>query len=625
MYTYNLVLFISIQHNVIIFAFILIFAPRLLLRVRGVFLKQTVSWMVFGVLEDPAKEYFIRRRHVPLSNNNNSNNDGTNNMNNGNNNNNSQNKNLYQIALMKLVQSCHDGSTADSKLVSGLNDLSSGDSSKSIDWSQGFVLRLLYLPESIVSSRLSSKVLFCGKAVLLLKRGKESSESRKLHDLRDSESYRYLARGHASLGLDTNTNTNNTDSITVADNSGEQASPRIGSVGSPGVFSRPLSPRSPRAEMTGNQIDNSLVGGEFSEQEMTAFTALFEQAAVANNHEATLLIEKMVNEIHFTVSSKLWKLLRDKYGFSQFLQLIRSTYLMGKGELYQAILDKLIVLTTNSTPPQKTMNSLLKWEVLRETAKLLGLEPSDLAFLIQLKVNTQNVEILDFFNQSSEVSLAGTAKIELKSEVDGNNTPSPTGFAANQFELSTGLGVLRLCDVSLIDERRIRKMQWNEAMKSMVEKGDQSKAELNENELERQKNEKAKPTVEFKQGYAWFPEMKHISKGFSVYASFTCDWSAVQLLSVRHPFFQSMPSHSKNNSATSFKEQLGLSIGSLYCTLHSDSNGAQTTGLDDCGTGIDGSISVGVTFYGKFIVPLLFLLFDEETIDSDIFYFLFFC
>jgi len=64
--------------------------------------------------------------------------------------------------------------------------------------------------------------------------------------------------------------------------------------------------------------------------EVNRFSAAF-QNILRYPRQAIESLEAAVDEINAAISSRLWKLLKNKLGFVAFLHLIRNTYLLGKG------------------------------------------------------------------------------------------------------------------------------------------------------------------------------------------------------------------------------------------------------------------------------------------------------
>lgn len=92
---------------------------------------------------------------------------------------------------------------------------------------------------------------------------------------------------------------------------------------------------------------------------------------------------------------------------------MRNSYLVGRGELFQCVLDQLLVRTLLPTPPPQEMDRILNQEVLLQAAKLLGLEDRGLSSLLSLSCSHSSLEVGDFcsdhYQLRQQYCLAGDA------------------------------------------------------------------------------------------------------------------------------------------------------------------------------------------------------------------------
>ena len=95
-----------------------------------------------------------------------------------------------------------------------------------------------------------------------------------------------------------------------------------------------------------------------------------------------------IEKVNAHLSGILWYLLDNYYGFKSYLFAIRNTYLMGKGELFQNILD--FILGQIETPIL-SMNETINRVVLRNTAKLLNLDEDAFLSVLEMKVSAPNI------------------------------------------------------------------------------------------------------------------------------------------------------------------------------------------------------------------------------------------
>jgi hypothetical protein len=84
------------------------------------------------------------------------------------------------------------------------------------------------------------------------------------------------------------------------------------------------------------------------------------------------VFEQLVDEIHNTISTKLWTALRDVYGFQSFINIIRNTFLMGKGELMQLVLDGITAQTFLPNVDTRKANMILETHVTSSAGTILG-------------------------------------------------------------------------------------------------------------------------------------------------------------------------------------------------------------------------------------------------------------
>ena len=118
---------------------------RLLLRVRTVFFRQSISWLVHGDIQDQSSEFFIQPRQL----------DGIR----GARSTKSFGKlpgagagSIYDRVVQKLLVAAHEGELHDN----GEKNLDSTEDDEKLDWNSSYFLKLDFLPESHVNARMAS-------------------------------------------------------------------------------------------------------------------------------------------------------------------------------------------------------------------------------------------------------------------------------------------------------------------------------------------------------------------------------------------------------------------------------------------------------------------------------------
>lgn len=212
---------------------------RILLRLRVVFLKQVFGWMVFGELQDNSSEFFIQSLDSSSSSTSTSFRADT--------------EEEEGDLLTRVTQQLYRASHA-----------SSGQSlPSSFDWTTSFSLRFNTLPESHVTPRMASQIMFAGKAVHLLMAGTSTSPG-------SDQAFRYLSAGSGDPP----------PSVTTS-------------------------------------------SAAFPSEEVDRFSLMFRQILV-HPGKACEMLRAAVETIHSSICRRLWGLLREG-GFLSFIQVSRCT------------------------------------------------------------------------------------------------------------------------------------------------------------------------------------------------------------------------------------------------------------------------------------------------------------
>lgn len=402
------------------------------------------------------------------------------------------------------------------------------------DWSTSYSIRLALIPESHLSPRLASKVLFVGKAVKLLETSSESlSEFAFGTSASDRELYEYLS-GRKLVGL-----------------SRKSRMPPLVSL-QEGLGPSPT-------EFINAAVKTQFEKKGFSAEDTDRFVKRYELILTDASH-ATEHLEVLVNDISDTISSKLWGLLRDVYGFKQLCFALRNTYLLGKGEFFQTILDNILLHTETPAPGTQEINVLLRNNVLKAAAERHDLDDDSLRSLLQMHVNAPSLSISDF--SGDNVALSGTS-----ATLEDNETGGVYICTMPKVEISTAFeglwsAILKRSDVQLPSVDSLSKPFYTK-------------------------------------GALWLPDHKFIAKGFSASARLLIDWTSVFVtLSAKHAWIPlEKVAATANDSQARLKSSLLL--GSLAWVIHCDKLGPRVIGEGELGIGIFRSIAVGVSFHAS--------------------------
>lgn len=261
---------------------------------------------------------------------------------------------------------------------------------KEFDWNTSFQIRFEYLPETYVSPRLASKVMFAGKAVRLLQLSTRKDNTQAIvSDPFESESWREVFTmfgKHPDESSDLSVADDNLTVLTERDipipsikqhthiNANEEAFDEVG--------------------FAEDCLRKSIEQCGYSAKEVQIFTSQYLEM-LKKQDLFVELFEKLVDDIHSSISSRLWILLRDKYHFYMYMHAMRSTYLLGRGEFFQIVMDEVIQLIRSNASTEDA-NKVLNWNVLKSVSKSLNIDEDALSSIVQLKVHSHIVNISDF-------------------------------------------------------------------------------------------------------------------------------------------------------------------------------------------------------------------------------------
>lgn len=462
---------------------------RIILRLRGVFLKQCMSWMIYGELDDPGNEFFINSK-----------------------------------------SSEYNKSNGDTKT----NDV--------FDWSSSYKLRLDFLPETHLSPRLASKVLFAGKAVKLFQTSSNSVDIMNTGNTKDV--FQYLATGHGQFNFISTKNIQSNDNeINTKDNN---------------INNNNLQDIINNVKLAYNTQFNAC---GYKSIEVDRFIKKFHDI-LSQPDLAVEILEELVDDINETISSRLWVLLRDQHPFSLCLLCIRNTYLMGRGELYQAIFDGIISMTSKSAKKTARPHHLLTLDVVRDASKIVGLDEDVFSSIFCLSIRSPNATVTDFSSHNKEINLCGSALCKFTDSYSRR-------------------GYLSLCNQN-VNEKQTSLNTWSS---KYLKRATDVKTSLFPIEKEPITTNVTSPDnmSSYLRGAIWLTDPRYVVKGFAFSSCFTCNWTSV----LSHITKKQLQAAGNG----------GICLGSISCVTHNDRQGVNTLGTDRLGIDIPGSLSIGVIFY----------------------------
>ena len=574
-----------------------------------------------------------------------------------------------------------DKSTTSSTTFSSTTTTGTGNS---FDWTSSYSLALEMIPESHISARIAGKILFAGKAVKLLQSSgilwrnytttststtagssSNGSDSTGATSAREgyshNEAYRYLSSGgNHSFSSTEHTSTNsNSNNNNINDN--------IPTLPITDETNKNNQEKERNTSINNNNNDLSIVNQvEYTYQKyiesggytITDIDNYMKQFTIILNQPENSIenLEIVIEEISYTISNRLWVLLRDYYGFLSFLHIIRSTYLLGKGELFQSILDGIIIQTYKAIPIEIIeMNNILNYQILKNSSKLIGLDSSDdvLNSIITLKINSFSLFISNFRLYKHDILLIGVANevphmsnVYNSSTTKTNNNSSsssyqstkrlrvgqrtmvelcrPQGSSSQQLFNSIWSKFIRRCAEGRSTSGKGYSLQQQYEVEEEVECSDHNEENIRRNSTSSDSSSRSVRS-KYCAGGVWLSDHKPISKGFQFSFSFVCAWSEIRAaVTASHPALQ----HSTSNTTTPIMEVFPsvkrgsfppvdckahvLALGSVCCQIRGDNRRTiLTPSHSSVGSGIietalptgqtAGSLTVGAAFFGKFL------------------------
>lgn len=431
-----------------------------------------------------------------------------------------------------------------------LGDVFAEKSHIASSWNRSYLLQLNYIPSSHITARQASKILFSGKVSNLLNSFQTTNNVNvsKNNDYLNSDTYYYLSRTHLELENDSQTrNCNINTANTIHD---------IRSAGKRDTL-----------------MTAQLEGLMFSPDDLKHYTKLFEVILKReNNHKSIITFRQLVEDIHSKISGALWKILCE-HNIMTFFQYMRNLFLLGKGEFYQNIMDELLNLTIKPLPEMAAVNNILKWSVLKSSAKKLNLDDELLNNMMEFSLSTHDVAIVDFFSHSYLFTLSHNAHIRL------NNPPI----------LDISISSISLCNVKSSKVNACRSIWENEVFNKVIQNTQFSEFKQNHNTVDCYDNSKEtyneiNPIGSCIKAVFWLNEIKEFSRGFSFSLSFLCDWTIL--------------CSNLQTSNVAFKDCNDVCLGEMKIILNDDKSNLLAANTNAIGVVPKGSIFVNFSFYG---------------------------
>lgn len=580
---------------------------RVVLRIRVVFLKQCFAWMIHGELEDPGLEFFIHARSGNATEQGDR-----------------PTATLQDKVLETLLHASQQQRTGMKQ-----NRATAAQEGAAFDWTSSFSLSLDKIPSSHVSPRIASKIVFAGKAVRLLHTsgalqggvggsssgggGRGSIPKRgTAAEYQHSEAYRYLSSGAG------------TDTVVAGTEDGPPAvqldigTSRTDRYGNGEGKMQEGSVAASVEEQVRDAFGAYVEAGGYSVADTQRFATMF-SAVLTEPERAVELLETAVEAVSDCISNRLWVLLRDSCGFNSFLQVIRSSYLLGRGELFQGLLDGILQQTYSAPPEALEMDNILNWRILRTSAKLVGLENDDsLSELLTLRVSSLTLTIRNFAMHRQDVQCVGAAvetADQYQSQGKGGAGVSWGGAEAPRLGQRTHVELCRPRPSSsqrqfeeiwsgFIRKRAVGRSTQGELYTADTDSVDESLVDSLDGVRDAVGGAEGDVSLpQYHTGAVWLSDQRPVSKGFDWSATFSCGWTDLRAqLHTSHALFQSTDSAGEG-SWNPFAKCGGrvLALGSVSCHLRGDRkhHAASAVSRSPLPIGAPGSLVVGVVFYGK--------------------------
>ena len=612
--------------------------------------------MIFGELQDEAAEFFIQAKD-----------DGSGNIEPALLTN--EHLSFEQRVLLRLAEA-KLSSDRRNNLTNGANGDKDNNNSN-FEWNSSFFMRLENVPDSHISPLLATKVIFAGKAALMLQQSATNYQYqyRALAnpngvnsgngEREKADAYAYFAKG-GQFALDDEDDekeekegakektdeelatTDGEDDVTGKTRGTTTTTSRnlqTPSKSTPTAISTPkqriktprsgkkafFSPLTSNEQSKGDKHDGSnsipaLQGMSYSFDEITRFDQQF-QDLLYHQERSIELLEHSIEQICETISNRLWYLLKEKLGFLNYLTMIRNTFLTGKGEFFQCLLDDIHVLTHQDIPKLEEMDEILNWKVLRNASKLVGLDDDEVSSILKLRVDSSSVHLEQFLvNDHRFVTMNGSTSFAFHTAVaprttdttsnttSNTTTTSATALLGGGYENSLRPIGIRLGIAISPPASQLFDQLWQQRTFFQLQGNSLSTWNAHRSSPIGVHNSNLPggtiPTLNYLNSAIWFNDTKYVVKGFKLKFSFTPNWMTGRMISPQHSVmksiqarhYQTWPAFPPEIRA---KRTRDLILGSIATCLHGDNRTIHALGKGELCREISNSLVVGVSFHGK--------------------------
>jgi hypothetical protein len=455
---------------------------------------------------------------------------------------NNNNTNDTSSSVYPLLQSLRRRLNKDSS-----NDAYLTPNSTTTTTGSNAVLRLDMLPSSQVSLSVAAKILFAGRATRLLNNSSSTSSIASSSSNSSGDLFTYLSKGVLYSDIPSTINANNIRSPDISD------------------------------------IDRAC-----------------EDILRSPGDQFSALFGALCSSTCSSVSARTFLHIRDQLQLLQHLQALQSVLLLGRGELFQTLLDQLFTIyrdnaTTVDSPEEASR--LLDQQVLPTSLRLLGLSEDSIASssaintannsgcALKLSVHSQKVDLkVSEEAVANKLVLTGTARFFYSSEdLESSSSTSSSNISVERVLVPRAID---LCAPRRESTEEIEVMDRRKALGLIDQDVNISSSTIT-----------STSNVEYLNGAVWLKEMPGIvgttssSRGLMAAAHFTLPWQLLPLL-----------------GTTQVPPEGERVLGEVCISMHGDPRSSQTVGMGQSNRGVKAALCVAATFYGEHIFTFVFVL-----------------